>query len=255
MAGVLGGVAMPHAPQFFTLPETEDRDTVEKVRTLAGEIGGRLAALEPDVWIVVANDHANQFFLRCTPPFTLHLGGEVTGGFAGRRFHHRVAGDTSLGLFRELQAQGFDPAFTNTAEIDYAFGIPLTFLNVGPDQPIIPIYVNAYVPPQPSTERCYVFGRAIARGLDAIGVRAVVVSSGGMSHFPGTDRYASPDLEFDRLLAGSLERGNLRAIMALDDRRLDETGNVELRSWAIAAGMLGERKPDVTSFLPSNVCA
>ena len=39
--------------------------------------------------------------------------------------------------------------------------------------------------------------------------------------------------------------------MALDDRRLDETGNVELRSWAIAAGMLGERKPDVTSFLPS----
>ncbi len=28
-------------------------------------------------------------------------------------------------------------------------------------------------------------------------------------------------------------------------------GNVELRSWAIAAGMLGERKPDIAAFEPS----
>jgi len=72
MSSILGGVMMPHAPQFFTLPDTEDKATVERVRLKAGEIGQRLAALAPDVWVVIANDHANQFLLHCTAPFTVH---------------------------------------------------------------------------------------------------------------------------------------------------------------------------------------
>jgi 2,3-dihydroxyphenylpropionate 1,2-dioxygenase len=39
MSSVIGGAMLPHAPQFFTMPETEDRDTVERVRTAAAEIG------------------------------------------------------------------------------------------------------------------------------------------------------------------------------------------------------------------------
>ncbi len=56
--------------------------------------------------------------------------------------------------------------------------------------PIIPLYVNAYVPPQPRMERSYAFGEAMNRGLEALGVRAVFVTSGGVSHFPGTYRAA-----------------------------------------------------------------
>lgn len=248
-AGVVGGVMMPHAPQFFLLPETEDKATVARVKALAGEIGARLAALEPEVWVVVANDHANQFLLHCTPPFALHLGGAVGGSFGGRTFRYAVSGDLALRLVHHLQQEGFDPAFTNSADIDYAFGIPLSFLDV--QGPIIPVYVNAYVPPQPLIARCYAFGQALARGIAASGVRAVVVASGGMSHFPGTERYARPDVDFDRRLFETLESGNLRALLALDERVLDEHGNVELRCWALAAGMLGERTPDAASFEPS----
>jgi len=107
------------------------------------------------------------------------------------------------------------------------------------------------VPPQPRMERCYGLGQAINRGLKALGVRAVVATSGGLSHFPGTDRYAHPDLEFDRKLMAELETGNLRYLLALDEKRLDDTGNIELRCWAVAAGMLGERKPDMASLDPS----
>ena len=85
MPGVLGGALVPHAPQFFSLPETEDKATVERVRSLMGEVGRRLAALRPDVWIVIANDHANQFLLHCTPPFCFHLGAEVGGLVRGPR--------------------------------------------------------------------------------------------------------------------------------------------------------------------------
>ncbi len=246
---VLGGAFVPHAPQFFTMPETEDPETVQRVRDVAARIGGALTALEPDVWIIVANDHVNQFFLHCTPAFALHTGGEVGGSFAGRNFRYEVASATAHTVIRHLQAEGFDPAFTATAEIDYAFGIPLAHLGV--DAPILPIYVNAYVPPQPSMERCYGFGQALARALAAADVRAVVIASGGMSHFPGTERYSSPDLDFDKALLEPLRQGRLRTLLSLDERRLDEAGNVELRCWAVGAGALGERVPDVVQLDPS----
>lgn len=246
---VLGGAFLPHAPQFFTMPETEDAATVERVRAVAARIGEALAALEPDVWIIVANDHVNQFFLHCTPAFTLHIGGQARGSFAGRDFAYTVASDHGLALIRHLQSEGFDPAFTSSAEIDYAFGIPLAHLGV--TGPIIPIYANAYVPPQPTMERCYGFGQALARGIAATGLRAVVIASGGMSHFPGTERYANPDLQFDEALLELLRLGRLKTLLSLDEKRLDDTGNVELRCWAIGAGALGERVPDIVQLDPS----
>ena len=248
-AGVLGGVCMAHAPQFFTLPETEDKATVDRVHALARENGKRLKALAPDVYVCVANDHADQFLLHCVPSFTLHRGAVARGSFAGRDFAHPVASEVATGLIRYLQEERFDPAFTSNAELDYAFGIPLAFLEI--EGPIVPLYVNAYVPPQPRMERCYAFGQAMARGFKALGVRAVVIASGGLSHFPGTDRYANPDIEFDRKLMAELATGNLRWLLSLDGKRMDETGNIELRCWGVAAGMLGERKPDMTSLDPS----
>ncbi len=247
--GVVGGVCMAHAPQFFTLPETEDKATVDRVRALAEQNGRELAALAPDVTITIANDHANQFLLHCVPPFTLHRGAEARESFAGHDFEYEIAADVSTALIRYLYDENFDISFTSAAELDYAFGIPLTFLGVG--GPIIPLYVNAYVPPQPRIERCYALGQAMARGLKALGVRAVVVTSGGLSHFPGTGRYAHPDLDFDRKLMAELETGNLRWLLSMDEKRLDDTGNIELRCWAVAAGMLGERKPDMASLDPS----
>jgi 2,3-dihydroxyphenylpropionate 1,2-dioxygenase len=249
MKGVLGGALVPHAPQFFSLPDTEDKATVERVRLAMGKVGKSLAALDPDFWIVVANDHANQFLLHCTPPFCFHLGAEVGGSFVGRDFRFRIASDSAMRLMLHMQKEGFDPAFTNNAGIDYAFGIPLTFLGV--DAPIVPLYVNSYVPPQPSMLRCFAFGEALARGIAACDLSAVVIASGGMSHFPGTERYSQPEVEFDRKLFETLKGGNLRHLLSLDERFLDDMGNVELRSWAITAGMLGERKPDVSAFEPS----
>src|SRR5438067_8910970 len=71
MSSVIGGAMLPHAPQFFTMPETEDRDTVARVKTAAAEIGIQLRALRPDLWIIFANDHAEQFFHTAAPPFTI----------------------------------------------------------------------------------------------------------------------------------------------------------------------------------------
>src|SRR5215470_5732164 len=128
-------------------------------------------------------------------------------------------------------------------------GISMTHL--GHTDPVLPIYVNAYLPPQPTMERCYAFGQAVARTVTALGLKTVVLASGGMSHFPGTDRYSNPELDWDTRALEKLKSGNLKSLIGYDETELDDTGNIELRCWACAAGALGERKPDVVSVDPS----
>ena len=219
MSTVIGGAMLPHAPQFFTMPDTEDKALVEKVRQVAADLGEKLKALKPDLWIIFSNDHAEQFFHNAAPPFTVHVGGEATGEFAGRKFHWKIPSEIGFELVRQLYRQNFDPAFTSTAKIDYAIGIPLTHL--GLTEPVLPIYVNAYLPPQPTMERCYAFGQAVARTVTAMGLRTVVLSSGGMSHFPGTDRYSNPELAWDNKVLEKLAIGNLEIA---DRLRRDGTG-------------------------------
>jgi 2,3-dihydroxyphenylpropionate 1,2-dioxygenase len=179
----------------------------------------------------------------------LHGGGEARGHFAGKDFSYPIASEVSFALIRQLYRLGFDPSFSSTAVVDYALGIPLTHMGVS--GPLVPIFVNAYLPPQPTMERCYAFGQALATALSALQIKAVVMASGGMSHFPGTERYANPDLEFDKAVLAPLARGNLKSLIGLNEQQLDDTGNIELRCWAVAAGMLGERKPEVMEFNPS----
>jgi 2,3-dihydroxyphenylpropionate 1,2-dioxygenase len=226
-SSVIGGAMLPHAPQFFTMPETEDRATVERVKTVAKEIGGRLKALKPDLWLIFANDHAEQYFHNVAPPFTVHVGASASGHFAGRDFHWEVPGEIGFEIVKGLYRQGFDPAFTSTAKIDYAMGIPLTHLGV--EDPVLPISVNAYLPPQPTIERCYAFGEAVARVVTSLGLRTAVIASGGMSHYPGTERYAEPDLAWDEAALARLATGNLKSLIGYSEEELDRAGNIELR--------------------------
>jgi 2,3-dihydroxyphenylpropionate 1,2-dioxygenase len=100
-------------------------------------------------------------------------------------------------------------------------------------------------------ERCYAFGQAVARTVTQLGLRTVILSSGGMSHFPGTDRYSNPELDWDQRVLEKLAAGNLKSLIGYDEAELDDKGNIELRCWACAAGALGERKPDIVSLDPS----
>jgi len=246
---VVGGAMLPHAPQFFTMPPTEDRANVDRVRAVAAEIGNKLRDLKPDLWIIFSNDHAEQFFHGVAPPFTIHVGGAADGHFAGHDFHWDIPSAIGFELVRQLYKQGFDPAFTSTAKFDYAMGIPLS--HIGHTDPVLPIYVNAYLAPQPTMARCYAFGEAIARAVTTLGLKTVVLASGGMSHFPGTNRYSNPELEWDQAALARIAAGNLKSLIGYDEDELDDRGNIELRCWACAAGALGERKPDIVAMDPS----
>jgi 2,3-dihydroxyphenylpropionate 1,2-dioxygenase len=78
-----------------------------------------------------------------------------------------------------------------------------------------------------------------------------MLASGGMSHYPGTERYAAPDLDWDREALARIAAGNVKSLIGYDAAELDAAGNIELRCWACAAGAIGERKPDIVSLEPS----
>ena len=78
-------------------------------------------------------------------------------------------------------------------------------------------------------ERCYAFGQAVAHTVTALELKTVILSSGGMSHFPGTDRYSSPELGWDKRLLEKLSAGNLKSPIGYDEDELDNTGIIEFR--------------------------
>src|SRR5436853_720046 len=248
--GIVGAAIVPHAPQFLTLPDTEDKAQVARVNAAMREIGDRFRALDPDLVVVISNAHCDDFVTRCVPAFAIHCGtrAEGTGGHSG---WWNVDGEAGYALVRELLDLGFDPAFTLDARLGTAFTIPLEFCGYPRETSFLPVFVNAYVPPQPTPERCFGFGRALAQALERLGRRAVVLASGGLSHYPGTPQYPHPDVATDRVIFEHLAAGNLRYLMSLDAASLDRSGNVECRSLQILAGMIGDRPPQSALFEPS----
>lgn len=248
---LVGAFALAHTPQLIARPDTEDRALVLRVHGAFARVKQRLVELAPDVIAIIAGDHIEAFFLNAVPALGVYVGAECAGTFGPYRYRFRIHEP----LAREVVEQGiersFDLVYTQDAPLDYAFFVPLHFTMPEPALPIVPLHVNVYLPPQPTPRRCYQWGRALGEILGASSERVVLMASGGMSHFPGTDRYASPDIDWDRSLLETLEAGRGRELAALTGEELDKTGNVELRTWITLLGAAGDAAARVYCYEPS----
>jgi len=251
-AGFVGAAAVPHAPQMLSLPRSEDAAQVARVRAAMQRIGDGFRAQRPDLVIVIGNDHGDDFIVRSVPAFMFHCGPRAAGR-DGHGGHWAVDGEAGYRLVELMQDEGFDPAFTLDAQLGTFFTIPIEFMGWSRETSVLPLFVNSYVPPQPSAARCFAFGQALSRAVVRMGRRAVLVASGGLSHYPGTAAYAEPGPHnaTDEKIVERISAGNLRHLLSLDEAALDATGNIELRSWLILAGVVGERRPDVVSYEPN----
>ena len=187
---VIGGAMLPHAPQFFTMPETEDRATVDGSRRWRRRSAAGSKRSSPICGSSSATTMQSSSSITCAPAFTVHVGGSARGSFAGREFDWQVPGEIGFEIVEGLYRQGFDPAFTSTAKIDYAMGIPLTHLGI--EDPVLPISVNAYLPPQPTMERCYAFGEAVARVVTSLGLRTAASRAAACRIIPAPNAMPSP---------------------------------------------------------------
>jgi hypothetical protein len=248
---IVAAFACPHTPQLLVRPPTEDRALVLRVHAALGEVRRRLVSAGAEVIVLIGGDHVEGFFLDVVPALAVFAGERVAGEFGSYRYAFAVDEPLARAVLEQGIEAGFDLAYSQDLRLDYAFYVPLHFVMPGPPLPIVPLYVNVYLPPQPTPGRCYAWGQALRAILDRRPERVALIASGGMSHFPGTDRYASPDVDFDRRLLDALAEGRGADTAALTGDELDKAGNVELRTWITLLGAVGSARAEVICYEPS----
>jgi 2,3-dihydroxyphenylpropionate 1,2-dioxygenase len=248
---LVAAVACPHTPQLLVRPDTEDRDLVLRVHAAYARVKRLLTDARPDAICVIGGDHIEGFFLDAVPAFAVYAGASVSGQFGRYAYTFPVHEPLARAILEEGIEREFDLAYSQDVRLDYAFYVPLHFTMPEPVAPIVPLYVNVYLPPQPTPKRCHAWGRALREILDARPERVALMASGGLSHYPGTDRYASPDFDWDRQLLASLAEGRGAETARLSGEELDKAGNVELRTWITLLGAVGDARAEVICYEPS----
>jgi len=248
---LVGAFACAHTPQLLIRPPTEDREIVLRVHAAFARVKERLAALRPDAIAIVAGDHIEAFFLDAVPALAVYVGTECQGAFGPYRYRFPIHEPLARAILEQGVERGFDLLYTQSARLDYAFFVPLHFTMPAPPVPIVPLHVNAYLPPQPTPRRCHEWGAALGQILRSRPERIALMASGGMSHFPGTDRYASPDVDWDRELLERLQAGRGAELASATAEELDKTGNIELRTWITLLGAVGDSRAAVYCYEPS----
>src|SRR5581483_8616172 len=165
-----------HAPQLIDPPPTEDPEQVRLTIEAMHRLGERLDAIKPDVLLLIAGDHLEGFFLNCIAPFTVYLGEEAEGTFAGRHWSYPVASELALELLEAGLDAGFDLAYSQETQLDHASLVPLHHILADRSIPVLPLFVNVYAPPQPAPRRCFQFGQAVGEFLRTRQERVAVLA-------------------------------------------------------------------------------
>jgi protocatechuate 4,5-dioxygenase beta chain len=260
MAELVEIIGITHNPFLAQMLKADDgADPVLKV--IADDYAlmrERLAKARPDVLVVIASDHLNQWFMDNMPAFLVGKAPRADGPFPHeqRSFGlapYSAAVDTALAKW--FVAEGFDEgvdfAFSDEFLIDHAFTVPLNFVRPEMDLPIVPIWTNVMAPPLPPADRFYVVGQALGRLIARAPAkqRIAVVTSGHLAVEVGGPKphtAGSTDEEFDRKMMAFIETGDVKSVLRDSTfERLLQAGNVTpgFLNYVMLLGVAEGRKP------------
>lgn len=251
MGQIVAAMATVHAPQLFTRPPSEDLAQLDADIAAMRELGKTLDQTKPDAIIVIGSDHLETFFLSSVPTFAV-MSGEVSHAvFAGRDYKLPIHQGLSEDLLEGLVRANFDMSYSQDAELGHAFAAVYEWVIEGRKIPVVPIFVNVYLPPLASARRCEALGKEIRKIIERRPERVAIVASGGMSHYPGTWKYSQPAFDFDHWAIAKMEKGQHDALLDLSVEQLDEVGNTEMLPWMILFGAIGNIPGELISYQPT----
>jgi 2,3-dihydroxyphenylpropionate 1,2-dioxygenase len=251
MGQIVAAMATVHAPQLLTRPPSEDPAQLDADIAAMRELGKSLDETKPDAVIIIGSDHLETFFLSSVPTFAV-MSGEISHAhFANKDYnlpiHQGLAADLLDGLVRA----DFDMSYSQDAVLGHAFAAVYEFVLEGRAIPVVPIFVNVYLPPIASARRCEALGKAIAKIIERRPERVAIIASGGMSHYPGTWKYPQPAFDFDHWAIAKMEKGQHDALLDLTVEQLDEVGNTEMLPWMILFGAIGNIPGELLTYQPT----
>ena len=251
MGQIVGAMATMHAPQLFTRPPEEDPHQLDAGIAAMRQLGSLLDETRPDALVIFASDHMETFFLKTVPTFAIMASERATAAFAGKFWEPPIHRELAESLLEQLVRRDFDMAYSQEADLGHSFAAIFEWILGSRDIPVVPVFVNTYLPPLPSPRRCAALGRAIAEIVLSRRERVAVLASGGMSHYPGTWKYYKPAYDFDRWCIRELENSHSDSFLSLTPEQLDEVGNTEMLPWAMALGAVGPQHMEVLSYQPT----
>jgi 2,3-dihydroxyphenylpropionate 1,2-dioxygenase len=250
MGQIVAAMATVHAPQLFTYPPSEDPAQLDADIAAMRQLGQDLDEIKPDAIIVIGSDHLETFFLSAVPTFAI-VGGEKSKAAFARKTYALPIHPFAEELLDKLVSIGFDMTYSQDAELGHAFAAVYEWVIEGRAIPVVPIFVNTYLPPLPTAKRCAQLGAAIRDAVESSSYKVAIIASGGMSHYPGAWKYPQPAYDFDWWAIAQMERGNNDALLKLTSEELDEVGNTEMLPWMVMFGAIGNQPGELVTYQPT----
>jgi protocatechuate 4,5-dioxygenase, beta chain len=210
MARVVGGLTTSHIPAIGGALPREDTlrhdpywkpffDGYDKAREW-------LHAQNPDVAVVIYNDHGLNFFLDKLPAFAIGAAFEYRNADEGWGIPTipPFQGDPEFSwhIINSVSAEDFDLTTCQEMQVDHGFTVPMALFwkgNSYGNVKTIPVCINTVQHPLPSPARCYKLGQAIGRAVESYprDLKVVILGTGGMSHQLDGERAGFINKNFD----------------------------------------------------------
>jgi 3-O-methylgallate 3,4-dioxygenase len=229
-------------PEALARRHGEMRDAVQR---LAADIAdARLDAL-----VVIGDDQQELFDETNMPAIGIYYGDTIPAAERERIIARPCHPELARHLIGALGQDGFDLSVMRETPggrtEGHAFSYIHRFCLPEPPLPIVPLFLNAYYPPnQPAPSRCYALGRSLARAIAAWEPdrRVGIIASGGLSHFV-------VDEAFDHAIIDALRHKNAAFLADAPLRKL-QSGSSEIRNWICLAGAVEKLHLEWVSYVP-----
>ena len=253
MARISAGVAASHVPAIGAALDNHKQTEPYWQKIFSGFDYSKqwLVDQNPDVVLLVYNDHATAFDANLVPTFAIACGDSFDSADEGwgSRPVPRVVGHPVLAshITQSVIQDDFDITMVRDLAVDHGLTVPLSLMCGQPEEwpfKVIPIAVNVVLYPPPSGRRCFQFGQALRRAVESFDehLDVQVWGTGGMSHQLQGPRAGFINSEFDHQFLDKIvsHPADLAEMPHVDYLRFAGSEGVELIMWLIMRGALNE---------------
>jgi protocatechuate 4,5-dioxygenase beta chain len=254
MARIVGGVTTSHIPAIGNAMANGLENDPYWKRFFAGyePVKEWLDKVDPDIAIVVYNDHGLNFFLDKVPTFALGCADEYHNSDEGWGLPTLASfeGDAEFSwhLAESIVGQNFDLCTCQEMLVDHGFIVPMALMwRHLPNWPVkgIPFAVNTVQHPLPSARRCFELGKALGRAIESYpeDKKVVIFGTGGMSHQLQGERAGLIDVDFDMQCMESIisDPDWLANLSTTEIMQKAGTEGVEIIMWLVMRGALNPK--------------
>ena len=258
MAKIVAGVGMSHVPAIGVAVDQGITGDDYWSPLFAGFEKSKqwIKDQNPDVVIVVYNDHATAFSLELIPTFAIGCATqyEIADEGWGARPVPPVVGHPELAwhMAQSLVLDEFDMTIVNNMEVDHGLTVPLSLMFDQPEAwpcPVVPICVNVVQYPPPTGNRCFNLGKAIRSAVESFDkdLKVIIFGTGGMSHQLQAERAGLINSDFDNAFLDMMASDPKSAAAMPHVEYLREAGSegIELVMWHVMRGAIDEEVNEV----------